>query len=238
MLKEIKIDRKKRKVRVNEESIMTVPWQQKHTKNIVRMLLTINEITEHKFNSEILARFVSGEFSNAYPLWLDLNIMSREFALVRIEPASCPCCCGQGRAETIWRIRHRATNKELTFGNDCINRIFPSLQLVDYRKLIADIEEAVDNNLLPVLTGEALKELYFQVDPVAVEPYITSYIWRATRALKTKDTDLNGTYGFFMDRLVIFLGMKPKYRHKISNLQAKYNLIAYDNLRAKYEVQI
>lgn len=237
MLKEIKIGRKKREVRVNEESIMTVPWQQKRTKNIIKMLCILNEMTEHKFNPSILGRFIAGEFSNAYPLWLDLNIMSREFAIVRIEPASGPCCCGQCKAKTIWRIRHRATNKELTFGNDCINRIFPSLQLVKYRKLITDIEEAVDNNLLPVLTGEALKELYFQVDPMAVESYVTSYIWRAARALKTKDVDLNGTYGFFMDRLVIFLGMKPKYRHKISNLQAKYNLLASDNLRAKYEVQ-
>lgn len=204
----IKLDRYTHK-RTNARAIMATAWQQKHTKNLVKMLEAVNNIAEHKLDARLFERFQAGEFASAEPLWQSLNVQSKEFRLAGVGKRDTRCCCSHA-IHMVWRVAHKK-GAVLQFGEECINRIFPTFGLIKYRELIDALDNALAHGRLPLIEGQALAELYYQVNPDALPNYVAAYARQVAAVKAGKRVFLTGACEYFTCYLLSFVGLGDKY---------------------------
>lgn len=212
--KMIQLDRYTRR-RTNDQSIMATTWQQKHTKNLVKMLEAVNKVANHKLDAGLFTRFKAGEFSTAEPLWQSLNMQSKEFRLAGVGKSDTRCCCSHA-IHMVWTVKHK-DGECLRFGEDCINRIFPSFGLIKYRELIDALAEALEQDRLPMIEGGALQELFFQVNPEANTRFVTAYARQVASIRAGKPVVLTGAYRYFTIFLIAFVGLAEEYPPRLIN---------------------
>jgi len=160
--------------RSNPKAIVTIPWEKRCTRNNKKLLTRINSITDHKFNEYYLDRFMDNDHEAVHGLWQDLNIMSTEFYLHNCYYGDSTCACSKQHINKIYVVRHKS-GVDLTIGDCCINRVFPTLKQVDMFALGNRIIKSIEQHQYPMLLlhyrkmdrtyRELFSEVFNVIDP-------------------------------------------------------------------------
>lgn len=216
----ITIKRHVRPTRKNDSANTSVEWERRNTRNLRILIDKINNVAIHKINSSAYQQLVDGTVDDASCIWQDLNVISREFALCGMakHTKTTQCDCSHP-IHYVFKVVHKPTGKRFHLGEDCINRIFPTLMRIKLRDMLLDILECFDAKVLPVISPidlELYTELFYLVDDNACQRLIMASRKEILR------NSIGGCTSIFTEKLLRFCGLDA-YIHTYNKMLRDHN---------------